>query len=115
MLSESVLWQHGIHFKHLYRFSFEIVKPRQVMSVYQITMRGAERDLNTENNCRRVYARVKQIFTPVYVGLWEGGVTLASVSCKPGASIMQQITVVTNKRIAYLKINCSTQMTVYRQ
>ena len=54
---------------------------------------------------------LKWIFTPVCVGLWDGGVTLASVSCKPGASMMQQITVVTNKRMAYLwKI--MTQMAV---
>ena len=45
---------------------------------------------------------LKRIFTPVFVGLWKGGVTLASVSCKPGASMMQQMTVVTNKRMAYL-------------
>ena len=52
---------YGIHFiEHLYRFSFEIVKPRQVMSVYQIPMRGAERDLNKENICRRVYVRVNR-------------------------------------------------------
>ena len=32
----------------------------------------------------------------------EKSATLASVSCKPGASMMQQITVVTSRRMAYL-------------
>ena len=45
---------------------------------------------------------IHRVIHSVYVGLWKGGVTLASVSCKPGASMMQQMTVVTNKRMAYL-------------
>ena len=89
------------------------------MSVYQIPMRGAERDLNKENICRRgciwewaeVYIHfemnihpciIHRVIHSVYVGLWKGGVTLASVSCKPGASMMQQITVVISRRMAYL-------------
>ena len=92
--------------KHLHGLSFEIVKPRQAMSIHQSPMRGAERDLSKWN----IYRRVKASQQCVYIHFemnnhpceWEGGVTLASVSCKPGASMMQQMTVVTNKRMAYL-------------
>ena len=43
--------------KHLHGLSFEIVKPRQAMSIHQSPMRGAERDLDIDrdNICKRVY------------------------------------------------------------
>ena len=46
----------------------------------------------------------------------EKSATLASVSCKPGASMMQQITVVTSRRMAYLiNWNQVITCTIYTQ
>ena len=51
-----------IRFEHLNRFSFQSVKPRQVMSIHQSPMRGAERYLGKDNICRGLYEQGCLIF-----------------------------------------------------
>ena len=99
-------------------------KPRYVGGVKQSPVRRAERHLYSvhgeheedKENMRRTKRIWEGPGEHTCGGMSEESATLASVSCKPGASMMQQITVVTSRRMAYLiNWNQVITCTIYTQ